>query len=137
MIDRVGTVSVFVSDQDRAKEFYTNVLGLELRADSPLNPGASSRWISVAPSGAETEVILYLPDENWEHYQQVVGKSQALTFNVADMMALHRDLKAKGVTFVQEPEVQPWGTFAIIQDSERNHLILVEQPSFEANTGQQ
>jgi predicted enzyme related to lactoylglutathione lyase len=129
MIDRVGTVSVFVTDQDRAKEFYTNVLGLELRADSPLYPGASSRWISVAPEGAETEIILYLPDENWEHYQQVVGKSQALTFNVTDMAALHTDLKAKGVTFVQEPEVQPWGTFAIIQDSEGNHLIVVEQPS--------
>ena len=129
MIDRVGTISVFVSDQDRAKEFYTNVLGFELRADSPLYPGASSRWISVAPAGAETEVILYLPDENWEHYRQVVGKSQALTFSVTDMAALHTDLKAKGVTFVQEPEVQPWGTFAIIQDSEGNHLIVVEQPS--------
>ena len=129
MIDRVGTISVFVSDQDRAKEFYTNVLGFELRADSPLYPGASSRWISVAPAGAETEVILYLPDENWEHYRQVVGKSQALTFNVSDMAALHTDLKARGVAFVQEPEVQPWGTFAIIQDSEGNHLILVEQPS--------
>ena len=129
MIDRVGTVSVFVSDQDRAKDFYTSVLGFELRVDSPLYPGASSRWISVAPAGAETEIILYLPDENWEHYQQVVGKSQALTLSVTDMAALHTDLKAKGITFVQEPEVQPWGTFAIIQDSEGNHLILVEQPS--------
>lgn len=58
-----------------------------------------------------------------------MGKSQALTFNVRDMTALAADLKAKGVTFVQEPEVQPWGTFAIIQDSEGNHLIVVEQPS--------
>ena len=128
MIERVGTISVFVGDQDRAKEFYTKVLGFELRADNPLYPGASSRWISVAPEGAETEVILYLPDENWEHYRQVVGKSQALTFNVTDMAALHTDLAAKGVTFVQKPEVQPWGTFAIIQDSEGNHLIVVEQP---------
>ncbi len=58
----------------------------------------------------------------------MVGKSQALTFNVTDMAALHAGLKAKGVTFVQEPEVQPWGTFALIEDSEGNRLILVEQP---------
>lgn len=128
MIDRVGSVSVFVSDQDRAKEFYTHVLGFELRADSPLYPGATARWVAVAPQGAKTEVILYLPDENWEHYRQVVGKSQALTFNVTDMKALHADLKAQGVKFVQEPDVQPWGTFATIRDSEGNHLILVEQP---------
>jgi lactoylglutathione lyase len=128
MIDRVSTVSIFVGDQDRAKDFYTRVLGFELRTDTPLFPGATARWLAVAPEGATTEVILYLPDENWEHYQQVVGKSQALTFNVRDMAALHADLKAKGVTFVQEPDVQPWGTYATIQDSEGNNLILVEQP---------
>jgi predicted enzyme related to lactoylglutathione lyase len=83
--------------------------------------------VAVAPAGAKTEVILYLPDENWEHYQQTVGKSQALTFEVSDIAALHEDLKAKGVTFLQEPDVQPWGTFATIQDSEGNSLILVEQ----------
>ena len=109
MIDRVGTISVFVTDQDRAKEFYTNVPGFELRADSPLYPGASSRWISVAPAGAETEVILYLPDENWEHYQQVVGKSLALTFNVTDMAALHTDLKAKGVPSSRSRSCNPGG----------------------------
>ena len=129
MINRVGTVSLFVADQDRAKTFYTDVLGFELRADAPLYPGAESRWVSVAPAGALTEIILYLPDENWEHYKGVVGKSQALTLDVSDMTALHGNLEEKGVAFIQEPDVQPWGTFAIIQDSEGNHLILVEQPS--------
>jgi lactoylglutathione lyase len=128
MIDRVGTVSVFVSDQDRAKDFYTNILGFELRADEPLFPGATSRWVAVAPEGAATEVILYLPDENWEHYKQVVGQSQALTFNVTDMNSLYSDLKAEGVKFIQEPDEQPWGTYATIEDSEGNKLILVQQP---------
>lgn len=128
MIDRIGTVSIFVSDQDRAKDFYTNVLGFELRADEPLYPGAAARWVAVAPKGAATEAILYLPDENWQHYRQVVGQSQALTFNVTDMDALHRDLKAKGVKFVQEPDKQPWGNYATIEDSENNRLILVELP---------
>ena len=128
MIERVGTVSIFVADQDRAKEWYTNVLGLELRSDSPMYPGAPTRWIAVAPPGAETELILYLPDENWEHYRQVVGKSQPVTLNVTEMTALHADLVAKGVRFVQEPEAQPWGTYAIVEDSEGNKLVLVELP---------
>jgi predicted enzyme related to lactoylglutathione lyase len=128
MIDYISTVCIFVSDQDRAKQFYTEVLGFELRQDAPLYPGAANRWVAVAPSGAVTQAILYLPDENWEHYRQVVGQSQAVTFNVTDMQALHADLTAKGVTFLQEPDVQPWGTSAIIADSEGNRLILVEQP---------
>ncbi len=127
-IDRVATVCVFVNNQDRAKKFYTDVLGFQLHDDQPLAPGAANRWISVVPKGAETEIILYLPDENWEHYKQVVGKSQAITLNVTDMLSLHKELKAKGVTFVQEPDPQPWGTYATIEDSEGNHLILVEPP---------
>lgn len=128
MIDYIATVSIYVRDQDRAKDFYTRVLGFELRQDAPLYPGASARWVAVAPPGAVTETILYLPDENWEHYRAVLGKSQAMTFNVTDMQALHADLKAKGVIFVQEPDVQPWGTYAMIEDSEGNRLILVERP---------
>jgi lactoylglutathione lyase len=127
-IDRVATVCLFVADQDRARDFYTRVLGFELHSDDPLYPGAPNRWISVAPPGAETELILYLPDQNWEHYRQVVGKSQAMTFNVTGMAALAARLKSAGVRFTQEPDVQPWGTYATILDSEDNALILVERP---------
>lgn len=128
MINRVGTVCVFVSDQQRAKKFYTEKLGFELKTEQPLYPGAANLWISVLPKGSETEIILYLPDENWQHYKQVVGQSQAITLDVSDMDALCADLKAKGVTFASEPDKQPWGTFATILDSENNRILLVEQP---------
>jgi uncharacterized glyoxalase superfamily protein PhnB len=93
-----------------------------------LYPGATSRWLAVAPKGSQTDIILYLPDQNWEHYKQTVGQSQALTLDVSDMAALHHELTAKGVKFVEEPNVQPYGTSAIIQDSEGNRLILTELP---------
>lgn len=126
MIQKVGTVSVFVSNQDRAKEFYTETLGLELRTDAPLFPGSEARWIAVAPTGAETEIILYLPDENWEHYAQTVGQSQALTLSVNDIDKTFAELREKGVHFTQEPDRQPWGTFAMFQDSEGNQILMVE-----------
>lgn len=125
MIDAVATVCIFVNDQDRAKAFYTEKLGFELRQDSPMG---ESRWIAVAPKGARTEVILYKLDENWEHYRQVLGKSQALTFNVTDMAALHADLKVKGVRITQEPDSQPWGTYMMILDEDDNGLLMVEPP---------
>jgi lactoylglutathione lyase len=127
-INHVGTVCIFVEDQERAKRFYTEQLGFELRTDQPLYPGAEARWIAVAPQGAVTELILYLPDENWEHYRQVVGKPQAVTLDVTGMADVVRALKARRVTFVQEPDEQPWGTYATIEDSEGNHILLVEQP---------
>jgi len=126
MIDAVATICIFVNDQDRAKAFYTEQLGFELRQDAPMGP---SRWIAVAPKGARTEVILYKLDENWEHYRQVMGKSQAITFNVTDMAALHADLKAKGVRIISEPDAQPWGTYMMILDEDDNALLLVEPPN--------
>jgi len=129
MINYVGTVCVFVSDQQRAKTFYVDKLGFELRTEAPLYPGAANLWIAVAPKGAKTEVILYLPDENWQHYKQVVGQSQAVTLDVTDMDSVAADLKKKGVTFVSEPDKQPWGTYATILDSEGNKILLVEPPA--------
>ena len=126
MIEYVGTISVFVSDQQRAKDFYVNKLGMELRTDAELYPGATSRWIAVAPKGAQTELILYLPDENWEHYKGTVGKSQAITLTTRDIQATYDELMAKGVEFVSAPETQPWGTFATLKDSEGNHILLVQ-----------
>lgn len=125
MIDAIATVCVFVNDQDKAKAFYTEKLGFEVRQDSPMGP---SRWIAVAPKGARTEIILYKLDENWQHYRQVMGKSQALTFNVTDMKALQADLKSKGVRITQEPDPQPWGTYMMILDEDDNALLLVETP---------
>ena len=128
MINKVGTVCIYVADQDRAKDFYVNKLGFELHTDQPLFPGAPNRWIAVAPKGAETEIILYLPDENWQHYKQVVGKSQAVTLDVSNIKEVIEDLRAKGVRIASEPDPQPWGTNAAILDSEDNWILLVEQP---------
>lgn len=131
-INSIGTVSLFVSDQQRAKKFYTETLGFELREDMPLYSGAPVRWIAVAPIGAQTELILYEPDENWAHYEQVIGKAQNISLNVTDLSGVYKDLKGKGVEFVQEPTEQPWGKFAMMVDSEGNQILLVEPHSGES-----
>ena len=125
MFEKIGTVCLFVNDQDKAKNFYVNKLGFELRMDMPMG---ESRWIAVAPKGAATELILYKVDANWEHYKPVIGKSQAITFNVTNLPALHAVLKAKGVRFTLEPEVQPWGSQAVMADDEGNQIVLIERP---------
>lgn len=126
MINRVGTVSIFVEDQDRAKAFYTEKLGMQLVGDTPLGPGAESRWLAVAPEGAETHIILYKFDENWEHYRSTFQQSQSLTLQCADIDATYALYKERGVEFLAPPETQFWGRFAMFKDSEGNTLILAQ-----------
>ncbi len=56
MIEDVQTVSVPVSDQGRAKDFYVNTLGFELLQEAPF--GDDMRWIEVAPKGSTPSLTL-------------------------------------------------------------------------------
>ncbi len=126
MISRVGTVSIFVEDQDRAKAFYTETLGMECRADNELWPGADSRWLAVAPLGAQTQIILYKFDDNWEHYRSTFKQSQSLTLQCENIDETYRIYSERGVEFLGQPETQFWGRFVMMKDSEGNTLILVQ-----------
>jgi catechol 2,3-dioxygenase-like lactoylglutathione lyase family enzyme len=46
MITRLSHVNVFVEDQDRAKAFYTEKLGFEVRSDTTMD---GLRWLTVGP----------------------------------------------------------------------------------------
>ena len=126
MITQIGTVSVFVADQDRAKAFYTEKLGMELRTDTQLYPGADNRWVAVAPPGAATEIVLYMFDEHWEHYRGTFQQSQSLTLQCQDIQATYQLYKERGVETFGEPQTMHWGSFFMLRDSEGNSLIVVE-----------
>lgn len=128
MIKEVGTVTIFVKDQQRAKQFYTETLGFDLRTEAPMFPGAPTLWIEVVPPGAQTSVVLYQMDQHWQHYENVLGKSQAVTFNVEDLRGTVAELRAKGVEIVTEPSDEDWGSSSFIKDSEGNSLLLVQLP---------
>ena len=127
MLQKVGTVSVFVEDQQRAKAFYVDKLGMELRLEAPLFPGSDLKWIEVAPAGAETAINLYKTDagdEDWGHYAGTVGKPQCITIQATELEALAEGLRGRGVTILREPVAEPWGHWMSIQDSEGNTLII-------------
>ena len=59
-ITQSATVTVPVSDQDRAVAFYTGVLGFENRLDFTYDSG--ERWVEVVPPGAQTALTLVASD---------------------------------------------------------------------------
>jgi len=58
-VSKLANVIIPVADQDGALRFYTEALGLEKRVDVPFGNG--SRWIEVAPSGADTPIAICPP----------------------------------------------------------------------------
>src|SRR6266496_3794672 len=85
----VIVVSVPVSDQDRAKEFYVDKLGFELRQDQSM-PGL--RWVMVGPKGGGTSLTLVTWFESMPP-----GSLQGLVLTCDDIQAEYESLVAKGV----------------------------------------
>jgi catechol 2,3-dioxygenase-like lactoylglutathione lyase family enzyme len=120
-ITQVGTVMVPVKDQDQAISFYTEKLGLELRADIPF--GGSERWVEVAPAGASTTIALTSPRPG-----EATGVETRIALSTSDIDADHADLLARGVDI--DAEVMRMGDpvppMVWLRDPEGNVLLIVQ-----------
>ncbi len=117
MIECVRVVSVPVSDQDRARAFYTGTLGFELRTENIFGEGM--RWIEVAPKGSTTSLSLV----TWFEAMPP-GSLQGLVFAVDDVHATYEELLAKGVPFDFAPREMPGGLQAVFRDPDSNGFVI-------------
>ena len=118
MIKGVKFASIPVRDQDRALEFYTKKLGLRVVTDSPFD--GKQRWIELGIPRAETKLVLFTA----EGQEQMIGGFMNVSFMTDDVEATTRELKEKGVEFVQDPQQWDWGTASIFQDPDGNKFML-------------
>jgi predicted enzyme related to lactoylglutathione lyase len=121
MITRIQSVTLYVSDQDRAKAFYTQKLGFAERLDAPM--GTGSRWVELAPGKGETSLVLMKPVTEMPGYELVkslIGTFATFIFAVDDINATYQELRERGVEFQDAPSQQPWGWWATIKDPDGN-----------------
>jgi len=118
MITHIGTVGVYVADQQRSVEFWTEKLGFQLRRREPMGPDAY--WLEVGPANAQTCLVLYPRSmmHNWAEMKP------SLVLECADIGATVEQMRLNGVEFIQEPRAMPWGTYAIFKDIDGNEFIL-------------
>ncbi len=120
MINHIQVTRVFVSDQDKAIEFYRDVLGMEVRVDTMM--GENFRWVEVVPQGAVTSIALLSPFPGAQ-----VGIPTGMIFDTADVQAFY-DAKKDIVNFGKAPEAQPWGgVMAEFSDPDGNGFSIAQR----------
>jgi catechol 2,3-dioxygenase-like lactoylglutathione lyase family enzyme len=120
MLKKVVYVAVPVSDQDRALDFYTSVLGFEKRGDFPTPDGP--RFLTVGVKGQDFELVLW-PGSRGE---SALG-SATYTIEVESCRAAFDTLGARGVPFEPPGILElPWGSIARFRDPDGNLLQLRE-----------
>lgn len=132
MITKLGMVLVWVTDKDEARDFYVNTLGCKTVMDGEAD---GHRMLVVhAPDDQGLPLIFELPEppivdaDSGEAIKALLAKGAIGPggFATDDCWATYRELKAKGVEFISEPEDHFYGIDAPFRDPFGNQWRLTQ-----------
>ncbi|MGE5597668.1 MAG: VOC family protein [Hyphomicrobiales bacterium] len=125
---KIGLVTVYVDDQEKALQFYTDVLGFQEKADVS---AGGYRWLTVVspedPNGAELQLEANV-NPAARAYQEALFEQgiRAAMFSTTDVRADYERLKARGAEFTMPPADVPGSTIAVLKDTCGNLLQLTQ-----------
>lgn len=133
---KIANAQVWVHDQDEALAFYTNRLGMEVRADITLPGMGDFRWLAVGPAGQPdvSIVLMAIPaapimdPETADEVRSLMSKGFAGTIflTTGDCQATYEELTGRGVEFVEQPEERPYGIDSSFRDPSGNHIRVTQ-----------
>jgi predicted enzyme related to lactoylglutathione lyase len=133
---RISNAQLWVHDQEEALAFYTEKVGMEVRADVTLPEMDGFRWLTVGPPGQEdvSIVLMAIPgppmmdEETTEQVRTLMAKGFAGTvfLTTDDCRASYEDLRSRGVEFTEAPEERPYGIDSGFRDPSGNSIRLTE-----------
>lgn len=125
---RIGLAGVMVDDQEKARAFYTGVLGFAVKTDIPMG---QFRWLTVVSPEGATGVELVLEPIGFppaHAYQKALYDAgiPATAFITDDIAGEFTRLKEAGVVFRGEPSDMGPITGVLFEDTCGNLINLVQ-----------
>ena len=126
---KIKLTSILVDDQNKARDFYTNVLGFVIKQDIPMG---EANWLTVVspadPNGTELLLEPMRGVAEAASFQQALFKAKIpwITFAVDDVEAEYQRLKAIGVA-VDEPSRPEGGPATLVLNDTCGNLIQLFQ----------
>lgn len=121
----IATVTLVVADYDEAIVFYCGKLDFKLIEDTPLD---DKRWVVVAPDGGGARLLLAraADDQQRGAIGNQTGGRVMMFLETDDFARDHQRMLAAGVTFLEEPRHESYGTVAVFIDLYGNKWDLIE-----------
>ncbi|WP_060204922.1 VOC family protein [Sporosarcina koreensis] len=126
---KIVVTSLFVDNQDKALEFYSEKLGFVKKHDVP---AGEFRWITLVSPEDEGGTELLLEPNNHpaaKEYQQKIYADgiPATMFGVDDIQKEYERLVELGVKFSMEPKNMGEITIAVFDDTCGNLIQIIQQ----------
>lgn len=114
----ISIISIPVTDQQAAKQFYLN-LGFKLLVEGPFGPGQN--WVQLALPEQEAVTITLV---TW-FPELKPGSIRGFVIDVDNLADETKQLNGKGIE-VGAVDETPWGKFAAVKDPDGNTWSLHE-----------
>lgn len=127
MQQRLALSTLLVTNYDEAIDFFVNKLDFQLIEDTQLTP--DKRWVMVSPAGSEGSALL-LAEASDEEQRHAVGSQTggrvAFFLHTDDFWRDYKNYKDRGVTFLEEPREEIYGTVCVFEDICGNKWDLLQ-----------
>lgn len=123
---RIATVAVLVADYGTAVAWYRDCLRLDLLED--VNLGGGRRWVVMGTPDGGARILLAKADgpAQTARVGDQTGGRVFLFLETDDFDRDHAAMRARGVTFLEEPRREAYGTVAVFEDLSGNRWDLIE-----------
>ncbi|MEM7762543.1 MAG: VOC family protein [Pseudomonadota bacterium] len=125
----IALLALVVGDYDEAIAFYTEKLDFTLLEDT-YQPEQDKRWVIVAPPGSNGTNLLLARASNDAQTAAIGNQTGGRVFlflHTDDFWRDYEQMTARGVRFVREPAVEPYGTVAVFEDLYGNQWDLIQR----------
>jgi predicted enzyme related to lactoylglutathione lyase len=125
---KIKVTSIFVDNQAKALNFYTDVLGFAKKSDFS---NGQYRWLTVAspeePNGTELQLALNNNPAAKAYQQAIFQQNQpAAMFFTDDVKDEYERIKARGAEFTMPPTDVTGSTIAMLKDTCGNLIQLTQ-----------
>lgn len=124
MINKIGKITLYVSNQEKAKDFWVNKLNFVVKTEMPMGPGM--KWLEIAPKEEEfTTFVIYDKKLMKEQKPDANVENPSIILSTSDIQKTYDEMQEKDVEAGPLLNM-PYGKMFNFKDQDGNEFLVRE-----------
>lgn len=124
MINKIGKITIYINNQEEAKEFWTKKMNFVVKLEQPMGP--NMKWLEVGPSeDSFTTFVIYEKNLMLAQNPQANVGHPNIILSTDDIESTYNEMKTNEVE-VGEIMKMPYGSMFKFKDMDGNDYLVRE-----------